>query len=82
MVEILCAPGQALAEARTLAGDIRAGGPTGARGVLQVLRASPDLELADALAIETEAGVNALLSGEPLEGLMARQIRRSPAWNV
>ena len=81
LVELLCEPGAALASAITLAGDIRAGAPTAATGVLQVLRASGDLDLDDALVLETEAGTNALLSGEPLEGLMAHQARRAPAWH-
>jgi enoyl-CoA hydratase/carnithine racemase len=80
-IELLCEPGQALELALALAADIRAGAPTGARGVLQVIRAGGDLDLADTLDLETEAGVNALLSGEPLEGLMARQARRAPSWN-
>mgnify|MGYP002640137580 CR=1 FL=1 len=81
LVEQLCEPGQALDAAMALARDIHAGAPTAATGVLQVLRASADLDLADALVLETEAGANALLSGEPLEGLMARQVRRDPSWH-
>ena len=81
LVEIMCDPGQALAQAALLATEIRAGAPTAARGVLHVIRASHDLDLDDALTLETEAGANALLSGEPLEGLMARQAGKSPRWN-
>lgn len=81
LIEELCEPGQALEQAQALAAEIRGGAPTGARGVLQVLRASQDLDLDDALVLETEAGTNALLSGEPMEGLMARQLRREPSWN-
>ncbi len=81
LIETLCEPGRALERALTLAGDIRASAPTGTRDVLRVLRAVQDLDLDDALTLETEAGVNALLSGEPMEGLMARQMRREPAWN-
>lgn len=82
LVEVPCEPGAALSEALRLAADIRAGAPTGARGVLQVLRSTSDLDLADALVLETEAGVNALLSGEPLEGLGARTARRRPSWDA
>ncbi len=81
-VELTCEPGQALERALGLAAEIRAGAPTGAGGVLQVIRAGGDLDLDEALVLETEAGVAALLSGEPLEGLMARQARREPSWNA
>jgi len=80
-VEEICGPGEAMAKARALAADIHAGAPTANTGVLQVIRATADLDLADALTLETEAGANALLSGEPLEGLMARQTRKAPSWN-
>jgi enoyl-CoA hydratase len=82
LVEQLCAPGEALETARTLAREIHAGAPTATTGVLQVIRATPGLDLADALTLETEAGANALLSGEPLEGLMARQARKEPSWHA
>ncbi len=82
LVELSCEPGQALGQAHALASDIRAGAPTVARGVLQVLRAAGDLDLDDTLTLETEAGTNALLSGEPLEGLMARQMRRKTSWDA
>jgi len=82
LVERLCAPGQALEQARTLGAELRAAAPCAVRGALQVLRATPDLDLQDALALETEAGANALLSGELLEALAARQGRRAPAWDA
>jgi methylglutaconyl-CoA hydratase len=81
LVELCCQPGEALAQARALASDIHAGAPTAARGVLQVLRTAGDLDLADSLQLETEAGVNALVSGEAIEGLMARQTRTKPSWH-
>ncbi len=80
-VELLCEPGEAMDHAQALADDIRAGGPTANTGVLQVIRATADLDLADALVLETEAGANALLSGEPMEGLMARQMGKPPRWH-
>ncbi len=82
LVEQLCEAGGALEAARALALEIRAGAPTATTSVLQVIRSSADLDLEDALTLETEAGANALLSGEPLEGLMARQARRSPRWHA
>jgi enoyl-CoA hydratase/carnithine racemase len=81
LIEQLCEPGAALETALGLAAEIRGSAPTGTRGVLQILRVAQDLDLDDALVLETEAGANALLSGEPLEGLMARQMRREPSWN-
>ncbi|MFH1470051.1 MAG: enoyl-CoA hydratase/isomerase family protein [Pseudomonadota bacterium] len=82
LVEVLCEPDAVLVEARRLAEDIQRGAPTGAQGVLHVIRTAQDLEISDALVLETEAGANALLSGEPLEGLAARAAHRRPAWDA
>jgi len=82
LVELLAEPGQALALADAVAADIVAGAPHAARGILHVLRSAADLDLGDALVLETEAGANALLSGEPLEGLAARAGGRRPAWDA
>jgi|AMFO01.1.fsa_nt_gi Enoyl-CoA hydratase/carnithine racemase len=81
MVDLLCEPGTALDEAQGLAADIALGGPVAVGAALAALRRVNDLELPAALAIETEAGVRALTSGEPREGTMAFAEKRSPRWD-
>jgi enoyl-CoA hydratase len=80
LTEALADTGEALAEAYRLADEILAGAPIAIEQALQVLRLAPDLVLADALAVEKEAGVAALLSGECLEGIDAFLERRTPQW--
>ncbi len=82
LAELQAEPGAALAMARSLAADIRAGAPTAVQGALQLVRSAGDLDLAEALDLETEAGVSALLSGELIEALGARMSRREPAWDA
>ncbi len=72
--------GGALAAALRLAEDVARGAPTATREVLRLLRHADAEPLADALALETEAGVAALLSAELVEAAVARLERRPPAW--
>ena len=51
------------------------------RLALNVVRLSPDLGLAEALSIETRAGVMALVSGEPAEGIAAFFEKRAPRYS-
>jgi len=81
MVDVVCAPGGALAEAHGIARDIALGGPESVHWALRLLRRVPDLHLDEALDIETEAGVAALTSGEPREGTLAFASRRDPDWS-
>lgn len=80
MVDLLCPPGQALDHARAAARDVGRGGPQAVSGALSALRRGLDLPLQDAFALETEAGVAALISGEPREGTMAFAEKRDPDW--
>jgi enoyl-CoA hydratase/carnithine racemase len=72
--------GTTLEAARAVAEKIVATAPTATAGVLDVLRAVDGLDDEAAFAAETAAGVAALASGEPLEGLAAFAGRRKPRW--
>lgn len=69
-----------LAAARALAADMAHSAPTATREVLRLLRAGDGRDLERALALETEAGLAALLSGEVMEGVAAFAERRAPRW--
>jgi enoyl-CoA hydratase/carnithine racemase len=73
--------GGALACARQLADAISKNGPQATRAVLDVLRGAPGLSDEEAFAIETRAGVRALLSGECIEGIQAFLQKRPAAWS-
>ncbi len=81
MVDLLCDAGQALATARALAHDVALGGPVAVRSALLAARKVPCRTLDEALDAETEAGVAALVSGEPREGTTAFAERRDPDWS-
>lgn len=81
MVDLLCPPGQALEHALSVARDIARGGPHAVSGALSALRRGLDLPLQQAFALETEAGVSALVSGEPREGTVAFAMKRDPDWS-
>ena len=80
-VERVVAPGTALAAAREAAAQVAGNGPTAVRLALNVVRIAPDLGLAEALSVETRAGVMALTSGEPREGIQAVLEKRPPRWS-
>ncbi|MDP2315404.1 MAG: enoyl-CoA hydratase/isomerase family protein [Pseudomonadota bacterium] len=81
VVERVASPGTALATARAAAAEIVANGPMAVRLALNAVRVGADLGLAEALAIETRAGVMALTSGEPREGVTAFLEKRAPRWD-
>lgn len=81
MVDLLCEPGTVLQRALELGRQISLGGPTAVGAALSTLRQANDLELSHAFAMETEAGVAALTSGEPREGTMAFAQKRDPDWS-
>lgn len=81
MVERVVEPGEALAQALGAARDVCAGAPEATRLALGVIRMAPDLGLDEALALETQAGVLALTSGEPREGVAAFREKRAPRWS-
>jgi enoyl-CoA hydratase/carnithine racemase len=80
VVERVVATGSAMAEAREAARQVAANGPTAVRLALGVVRMAPDLGAAEAFSVETGAGVLALTSGEPREGIAAFQEKRAPRW--
>lgn len=79
-LDLLAEPGQALALARSLAAEVCLGGPVAVAGALRTVRAVPSLALDAAFALETEAGVAALTSGEPREGTLAFMEKRAALW--
>ncbi|MDP2309337.1 MAG: enoyl-CoA hydratase/isomerase family protein [Pseudomonadota bacterium] len=81
VVERVVPAGTALAAARSAARDIAANGPRAVALALSAVRASSDLGLIEALAVETRAGVLALTSGEPREGVAAFLEKRAPRWD-
>lgn len=81
LVERVCEPGAAFATAFAAAEAVRQNAPTAVALALSVVRVAPDLGLAEALALETRAGVMALVSGEAREGVAAFFEKRAPRWN-
>lgn len=80
VIEHVAPSGGAVGLAESLAAQVLANGPTAVRLALNVIRATPDLGLEEALSLETRAGVLALVSGEPVEGVSAFFERRAPRW--
>lgn len=67
-------------EALRLAADMAANSPAATRASLNALRAMPGRSFEEALALETDAGVAAVTSGEAIEGLLSFVERRAPRW--
>lgn len=82
LVDRLVPTGGARTAALALAADIRRGGPIAVSLALDTLRATGELPLEDALEQETEAGAQAIASGEGQEGLTAWIERREPRWEA
>lgn len=80
LVEVSTDPGQALPAALDLARDILLGSPTAVRAALGVIRQTQDLPLPAALEAETEAGIDAMVSGDLLPGVQAFLTRSRPPW--
>ncbi len=81
MLEMLAAPGGALAAARALAEDTCRSAPNATRLALGQIRSVPGRELEACFDTETVAGARALASGEVMEGMAAFAERRAPAWS-
>ena len=81
-VERLAEPGEAFNQARAAALEVAKNAPTAVQLALNVVRMAPDLGVAEALSLETRAGVMALISGEAREGISAFLEKRSPDWKV
>lgn len=80
LVERLVDAGTALTVAKEAAAAVCACAPEATRLSLGVVRMAADLGLDEALALETRAGVMALTSGEPREGILAFVEKRAPRW--
>jgi enoyl-CoA hydratase/carnithine racemase len=80
MVEQVVADGQSMATAKLLAGQIALGGPVSVRAAIQAIRQIPGMSQEAACVVETEAGIDAVTSGEPMEGIMSFAERRPPRW--
>lgn len=80
-VERVVDAGQAFAVAMEAARAVAANAPIATELALKVVRRAPDLGLTEALSLETQAGVMALTSGEPREGIGAFLEKRAPRWS-
>ncbi len=74
----ISAPGKALDEALALAQIIAGNGPRAVRHALKVIRSTPDLTCAHALALETVEAVNLIASGECIAGIAAFLMKQKP----
>ena len=81
VVERLVEPGDTFAVALEAARQVSSNGPTAVRMALNVVRLAGDLGLAEALSIETRAGVLAMTSGEARIGVQAFLEKRPPKWS-
>jgi len=70
--------GRALEEALELARAISRNGPRAVRGALEILRRSPALPQADALALEMDRAVALIASGECTHGIAALMSKTDP----
>lgn len=80
LVDEVANPTEAMARALALARDVARGAPGAVAEALGVVRRTAGLPIEEALAIETAAGVRALLSGEAIEGIRSFAEKRPPAW--
>jgi enoyl-CoA hydratase/carnithine racemase len=74
----ISAPGKAFEEALNLAEAIAENGPDSVRHALKVIRATPELTYAQALALETQEAVDLIAGGECLHGISAFLARTKP----
>jgi len=81
VVERVVPSGTAMEAARATARDIVSNAPMAVQLALGAVRRAQDLGLQEALSVETRAGVLALTSGEPREGVSAFLERRAPRWD-
>lgn len=71
-------PGKALEEALAMAQTIAKNGPRAVRHALKVIRSTPDLTGAHALALETVEATDLIASGECITGITAFLSRQKP----
>jgi enoyl-CoA hydratase/carnithine racemase len=72
--------GSAYTKSMEIADMIKLGAPFAVGAALKAIRSIPDLNLKEALAADTHAGVSALTSGEAKEGIMSFIEKRAPGW--
>lgn len=80
LVNRVSAPGAALAEAIALGETIAKHGPRAVRGALAVIRRTPDLAHADALALELDLASELIAGGECVHGITAFLSRTEPSF--
>lgn len=78
LVNRVSAPGEALAEALSMAEQIAANGPRAVRATLSVIRATADLTEAEALELERERAAELMATGECAHGIAAFVSRQPP----
>jgi enoyl-CoA hydratase len=80
LVNVLCEPGEALANARELAGRIEANAPVAVRASRRVVLAAMTEDEAGGWRMSAEAMAEAMGSDDAKEGLVAFIEKRPPAW--
>ena len=80
MVERLVQAGGAMDAARALAAEISLGGPVAVAAAIHAIRRIPGSTSQEASEMETDAGIEAVTSGEPMEGILSFAERRPPRW--
>ncbi len=78
LVNRVSAPGRVVEDALAFGREIAANGPRANRAALDVIRQTPDLSEADALALERENAAQLMASGECAHGLAALMSRTPP----
>ena len=74
----ISAPGKSLEEALALAEAIGENGPEAVRRALKVIRSTPDLTCAEAIALESQEAVELIAGGECIHGITAFLARKKP----
>jgi enoyl-CoA hydratase len=80
MVDRVVGDGEAMSAARDLAAEFALGGPVSVGAAIHAIRRIPGMSQQDASELETSAGIKAITSGEPMEGLQSFAERRPPRW--
>jgi enoyl-CoA hydratase/carnithine racemase len=78
LVNRVSLPGKAREESLALAGEIAMNGPRAVRAALAVIRRMPDMPLAQALDMESDAAAELIASGECVHGITAFLSRKDP----
>ena len=76
----VCAPADVVSQAMGLARRIAANGPEAVRRALSIIRDTPDLPEAAALALESRRAVDLIMTGECVHGIGAFLEKRDPVF--